>query len=51
VSLMKQVSFLSHVISEERIMMDSSKIQGMLTWNTYASVADIQSFLRTSGIL
>jgi uncharacterized membrane protein YjfL (UPF0719 family) len=31
--------------------MDSSKIQDMLTWNTSASVADIQSFLRISRIL
>jgi hypothetical protein len=45
------VSFLSHVISEEGITMDSSKIQDMLTWNISTSVADIQSFLRTSGIL
>jgi hypothetical protein len=48
---MKQVSFLSHVISEEGIFMDSSKIQDMLTWNTSASVADMRSFLRISRIL
>jgi hypothetical protein len=35
------VSFLGHVISEEGITMDSSKIQDMLTWNTFASVTDI----------
>jgi hypothetical protein len=45
------VCFLSHAISEEGITMDSSKIQDMLTWNTSVSVTDIQSFLRTSGIL
>jgi hypothetical protein len=43
--------FLSHVISEEGIIMDSSKIQDMLTWNTSTSVTKIQSFVRTSGIL
>jgi uncharacterized membrane protein YjfL (UPF0719 family) len=48
---MKQVSFLSHIIFEEGITMDSSKIQDMLTWNTFAGVTDIWSFLRTSGIL
>jgi hypothetical protein len=48
---MNQVLLLSHVISEEGITMDSSDIQDMLTWNTSASVTDIQSFLRTSGIL
>jgi hypothetical protein len=29
----KQVSFLSHVISEEGMSVDSSKIQDMLSWN------------------
>jgi uncharacterized membrane protein YjfL (UPF0719 family) len=42
---------MSHVILEQGIFMDSSKIQDMLTWNTSASVADIQSFLRISRIL
>jgi hypothetical protein len=45
---MKQVSFLSHVILEEGISVDSSKIRDMLSWNTSASGTDI--FLRTSGI-
>jgi hypothetical protein len=48
---LKQATFMSHVILEEGVTMDSSKIQDMLTWNTSASVANIQSFLRTSGIL
>jgi hypothetical protein len=48
---MKQVSLLSHIILEEGITVDSSKIQDMLTWNTSAIVADIRSFLRSSGIL
>jgi hypothetical protein len=30
---MKQVSFLSHVISEEGIFVDSGKIRDMLSWN------------------
>jgi hypothetical protein len=47
---MNQVLFLSHVILEEGITMDSSEIQDML-WNTFASVIDIRSFLMTSGIL
>jgi uncharacterized membrane protein YjfL (UPF0719 family) len=45
------VSFLSHVMTKVGITMDSSKIQDMLTWNTSTSVADIQNFLRTSGML
>jgi hypothetical protein len=48
---LKQATFTSHVILEEGITVDSSKIQDMLTWNTSSSVANIHSFLRTSGIL
>jgi hypothetical protein len=36
--------FLSHVISEEGMSLDSSKIQDTLSWNTPVSVADVQSF-------
>jgi hypothetical protein len=46
---MKQVSFLSHVILEEGISVDSSKIQYMLSWNTPASVADNRSLLGLVG--
>jgi hypothetical protein len=38
---LKQATFMSHVILEEGISVDSSKIQDMLTWNTSASVAFI----------
>jgi hypothetical protein len=37
---MKQVSFLSHVISGEGISMDSSKIQDTLSYNVPVNVAD-----------
>jgi hypothetical protein len=30
---LKQVTFMSHIISEEGISMDSSKIQDILSWN------------------
>jgi hypothetical protein len=46
---MKQVSFLSCVISEEGISVDSTKIQNMLSWNAPASVADIHSLLGLVG--
>jgi hypothetical protein len=45
----KRVSFLSHVISEEGISVDLRKIRDVLSWNTPASVTDIQSFLRLVG--
>jgi hypothetical protein len=43
----KRVSFLSHVISEEGISVDLSKIRDVL--NTPASVTDIWSFLGLVG--
>jgi hypothetical protein len=42
---LKQVSFLSHIISKEGISMDPSRIQDVLSWNAPMSVGDIQSFL------
>jgi hypothetical protein len=30
---LKQATFMSHVISEEGISVDSSKIQDILSWN------------------
>jgi hypothetical protein len=45
----KQVSFLSHVISEEGISVDLSKIQNMLSWNAPTSDVDIHSYLGLVG--
>jgi hypothetical protein len=46
---MKQVAFLSHIILEEGMFMDSSKIQDMLSWNVLASVTNIRSPLGLVG--
>jgi hypothetical protein len=46
---MKQESFLSHVISEEGISVDVSKIYDVLSCNTPASVTDIRSSLGLIG--
>jgi hypothetical protein len=46
---MKQVSFLSHIISEEGMFMDSSKIRDMLKLECLDSVADICSLLGLVG--
>jgi hypothetical protein len=42
---LKQVAFLGHIISKGGISMDPSKIRDVPSWNTPASVTDIQSFL------
>jgi hypothetical protein len=46
---MKQVSFLSHVISGEGMSVDSSKIRDMLGWNAPSSVIDSQTSLGLVG--
>jgi hypothetical protein len=46
---MKQVSFLSHVISKGCISVDVRKIQDVLSWNALASVTDIHSSHRLVG--
>jgi hypothetical protein len=46
---MKQVAFLGHVISKERISVDPSKAQDVLSCKAPTSVSDIQSFLGLVG--
>jgi hypothetical protein len=45
----KQVSFLCHIILEEGMSVDSSKIRDMLSQNAPASVTDIYSLLGLVG--
>jgi hypothetical protein len=45
----EQVSFLSHIISEEGMSVDSSKIRDMLGWNAPSSVIDSRSSLGFVG--
>jgi hypothetical protein len=46
---MKQVSFLSHVITKVGMFVDSSKIQDTLSYNALTSVADVRSSLELVG--
>jgi hypothetical protein len=46
---MKQEPLLSHVISEEGMFVDSSKIRDMLSWNAPTNVINICSLLRLVG--
>jgi hypothetical protein len=43
------VSFLCHVILEEGMSVDPSKIRDVLSWNAPTSVADIRSLLGLVG--
>ena len=46
---LKKVQFLGHVISEDGISVDPSKIQDVLNWKAPTSVPEIQSFLGLAG--
>jgi len=46
---LKRVQFLGHVISEDDISVDPSKIQDVLNWKTPESVSEIRSFLGLAG--
>ena len=43
------MQFLGHVISEDGISVDSSKIRDVLDWKTPETVPEIRSFLRLAG--
>lgn len=43
---LKELPFLGHVITGGGIMVDPSKVQDVLNWNTLKNVSKIQSFLR-----
>lgn len=42
---LKQISFLGHVISTGGIVVDPSKVDAVLQWETSKSITEIQSFL------
>ena len=46
---LREVSFLSHVISKGGIVVDSSKVDVVLQWKTLKSVFEIRSFLGLTG--
>ena len=46
---LKQVGFLGHVLSEEGISMDPSKVKDVLDWMAPTIVSQIWSFLGLAG--
>lgn len=47
--MLKDVGFLGHVISSKGIVVNSSKINVVLQWETLSSVTEIRSFLGLAG--
>ena len=46
---LREVTFLGHVLFENGVTVDPSKVQDVLNWVQPRSVTDIQSFLRLAG--
>jgi hypothetical protein len=45
----KEVLFLGHVVSPERIMVDPGKVKDVLEWKPPTSVSEVRSFLGLVG--
>jgi len=46
---LKKVPFLGHILSEEGIVVDPSKIQEVMDWKAPTSVSEVQCFLGLAG--
>jgi len=46
---LRKVPFLGHVLSENGISVDPSKVQEVMDWKTPTSVTEVQSFLGLAG--
>jgi len=46
---LKKVPFLGHILSEEGIAMDPSKVQEVMDWKAPTSVLKVRSFLGLAG--
>ena len=46
---LKKVPFLGHVLSEDEISVDPSKVQEVMDWKAPTSVHEVQSFLGLAG--
>ena len=46
---LKEVSFLGHIVSEEGIRVDPSKIEVILEWKPPRNVTEVRSFLGLAG--
>ena len=47
--LLREVSFLGHIISEEGIRVDPKKIEVIIEWKPLRNVMEVRSFLRLAG--
>ena len=46
---MKKVPFLGHILSENGVLVDPSKVQEVMNWKALTTVPEIRSFLGLAG--
>jgi hypothetical protein len=46
---LKEVPFLGHILSENRVSVDPSKVQEVMDWKTPITVSEVRSFLGLAG--
>jgi hypothetical protein len=46
---LKEVVFLEHVISTEKVLIDPKKIESISKWERYVNMTEFCSFLRLTG--
>ena len=46
---MKEVKFLSHVVSDQGVVVDPAKIEAVMKWEPPKNVTDVCSFLGLAG--
>ena len=46
---LEQISFLSHVVSKDGILVDQSKVEAMLSWKRPTTMSEIRSFFGMAG--
>jgi hypothetical protein len=46
---LKKVPFLGHILSENGVSVDPSKVQEFMDWKTPATVLEVRSFLGLTG--
>jgi hypothetical protein len=46
---LKKLPFLGHILSENRVLVDPSKVQEVMDWKTPTTVSEVRSFLGLAG--
>jgi hypothetical protein len=46
---LKKVPFLGHILSENGVLVDPSKVQEVMDWKTPTTVLEVRSFLGLAG--